>query len=318
MEPGNGNRRAPAFYSEKLQEASCILGEELFVSRDVLDLYADDELSKPVELRLSGRLATATVSLLPLDDVQEQDVEKALAIGSVLNNLYSCVECKEVLLPASIGGHACGEVPAEWKVYSRDLKRPQRPQKERPCGPAGKGAARDPSAQGDYLDTHCGVADQEVGVSCNRSLNCKSHSILLKRAVSGRSAPLDVLLKRNSEEKKRKKLARLQGASGGKAPKRAKKQEAPAEQHADSEESEEVERDEYRQLEASVVSSIVHHAPVIDKSFYLPEIKFDTLAIRSIFFQPLKVQRIQSLEKKARMPRRDPGTPEPLEERSFN
>lgn len=43
-------------------------------------------------------------------------------------------------------------------------------------------------------DTHCGVIEKESSKPCTQSLNCSSHSLALKKAVQGRSKPVEVLL----------------------------------------------------------------------------------------------------------------------------
>lgn len=125
-------------------------------------------------------------------------------------------------------------------------------------------------------DRICGVTDPNTGSLCMRNLNCKSHSVYMKRAITKRSLPFDVLVKRNFEERRKRKMEEIEG----KSEKREKKS------------------DEYTRLEEDICKTIMSHVPVIDKTFYHPTIKMDTLSIRSIFFQPLKVQRIL-LEKKA-------------------
>jgi len=43
-------------------------------------------------------------------------------------------------------------------------------------------------------DKHCGVWDAETKRHCTRALTCKSHSVLLKRKIEGRSRPFDELV----------------------------------------------------------------------------------------------------------------------------
>ena len=43
-------------------------------------------------------------------------------------------------------------------------------------------------------DKHCGVWDGETKRHCTRALTCKSHSVLLKRKIEGRSRPFDELV----------------------------------------------------------------------------------------------------------------------------
>lgn len=126
-----------------------------------------------------------------------------------------------------------------------------------------------------FYDKHCSVEDPASGARCTRSLNCKSHNIFSKRAVKKRSAPFDLLLKKSMEERKKRKTSKEEEKADKKEPI----------------------TDECSKLEESICSQILAHDPIIEKAFSLPEIKFDTLAIRSMFFQPLKTQRAL-LEKK--------------------
>ncbi|KAI5191439.1 hypothetical protein NEMIN01_1515 [Nematocida minor] len=160
---------------------------------------------------------------------------------------FVCTVCKEVLLKKHIPKHIC-ESPAEKKPEAEDTL---------------------------YYDTHCAVIDQESGVKCSRSLNCKVHSIFMKRAINKRSQPFDALLKKSMEERKKRKIEK----DDEKADKREKI------------------TDECHKLEDVICSKLMSHIPIIEKTFYLPEIKFDTLAVRSLFFQPLKIYRM-SQEKK--------------------
>jgi hypothetical protein len=51
------------------------------------------------------------------------------------------------------------------------------------------------------LDKHCGVLTMPNNAPCMRSLTCKSHSIIAKRAILGRSRPYDELLARQRQER---------------------------------------------------------------------------------------------------------------------
>ncbi|GBB87024.1 hypothetical protein RclHR1_13490003 [Rhizophagus clarus] len=56
------------------------------------------------------------------------------------------------------------------------------------------------------LDSQCGVITPPDNTPCTRSLNCKNHSLALKRSVMGRSQPYVILLikyRRNKESKRR-------------------------------------------------------------------------------------------------------------------
>ncbi len=54
---------------------------------------------------------------------------------------------------------------------------------------------RKPSHQREFHpDRHCGVWDSEGTRQCTRALTCKSHSVLLKRKIEGRSKPFDELV----------------------------------------------------------------------------------------------------------------------------
>ena len=45
-----------------------------------------------------------------------------------------------------------------------------------------------------HPDKHCGVWDNDSKRNCTRALTCKSHSVLLKRKIAGRSRPFDELV----------------------------------------------------------------------------------------------------------------------------
>lgn len=45
-----------------------------------------------------------------------------------------------------------------------------------------------------HPDKHCGVWDADTKRHCTRALTCKSHSVLLKRKIDGRSRPFDELV----------------------------------------------------------------------------------------------------------------------------
>ncbi|PKK79233.1 SCA7-domain-containing protein [Rhizophagus irregularis] len=57
------------------------------------------------------------------------------------------------------------------------------------------------------LDKQCGVINSHNNKPCTRSLTCKSHSLTLKRSVTGRSQPFDTLLSRYQK----KSIVRSQG-----------------------------------------------------------------------------------------------------------
>ncbi|KAI5185615.1 hypothetical protein NEHOM01_0941 [Nematocida homosporus] len=139
-----------------------------------------------------------------------------------------------------------------------------------------------------FYNTRCAVPDPESGVECARSLNCKVHSAHLKRAVTKRTIAYDVLIKKNAEEKKRKKSSGVDLEE--ERPEKKKKRKEKKDKVSDS----------YVKLEDNITSRILAHVPVIEKTFCLPDIKFNTLAIRSIFFQPLKIQRMLQEKKMAR------------------
>ena len=53
----------------------------------------------------------------------------------------------------------------------------------------------DRKAQREYnADKHCGVWDSDTKRHCTRALTCKSHSVVLKRKIDGRSRPFDELV----------------------------------------------------------------------------------------------------------------------------
>ncbi|KAI5170692.1 hypothetical protein NEFER03_0151 [Nematocida sp. LUAm3] len=127
----------------------------------------------------------------------------------------------------------------------------------------------------EIYDKKCAVFDPVTQTECMRSLNCKVHPIHLKRAVTKRSTSFDILLKKTIKEKRKKKVHKEETAI-----------------------SKEKITDEYRKLEETICHKINSHSSVVEKAFCLPEIKFDTLAIRSIFFQPLKIQRLMHSKQK--------------------
>lgn len=49
------------------------------------------------------------------------------------------------------------------------------------------------------IEIQCAVT-LKSGNQCSRSLNCKAHSMSAKRAVPGRSAPFDALLRANEND----------------------------------------------------------------------------------------------------------------------
>ncbi|KAH9385551.1 uncharacterized protein NEMAJ01_0447 [Nematocida major] len=165
---------------------------------------------------------------------------------------FVCMICKEVLLKKKVQSHLCE--PQEKKTELEESA---------------------------FFNTHCGVLDAETGVNCTRSLNCKVHSVLMKRAVCKRTQSFDALLKKSMEEKKKRKIER------------------------EDEKAEKKEKilDGCIKLEEQICAKLLSHVPVVEKTFYLPEIKFDTLAVRSLFFQPLKICRAQQ-ERRGR-----PGRP---------
>ncbi|KAI5181351.1 hypothetical protein NEOKW01_1545 [Nematocida sp. AWRm80] len=180
--------------------------------------------------------------------VGEGICEEVLSRIVTKDTLFYCQECKEAMLQPQTYIHVCTKNPI--------------------------------LEESEFYDSHCGVIDPETQQRCGRSLNCKAHSILMKRAIPKRSAPFDVLLKKSMEEKKKKRRK--------------------IEKNEEKTEIREKASDTYSKLEAHVLGKILHRQPVIEKTFYLPEIKFDTLAIRSIFFHPLKVYRMMQERKNQR------------------
>lgn len=159
---------------------------------------------------------------------------------------FTCTICKEVMLKKHIPSHSCEVVE----------KKPE-------------------TKESSFYDTHCAVVDPETGLSCTRSLNCKSHSVFLKRAIDKRTQPFDLLMRKAIEERKKRKI----------------------EKDDDKIDKKEKIVDNCTKLEETLCNKLLSHVPVIEKTFYLPEIKFDTLAIRSLFFQPLKIYRMQQERK---------------------
>ncbi|KAG8531575.1 uncharacterized protein KY384_003205 [Bacidia gigantensis] len=68
------------------------------------------------------------------------------------------------------------------------------------------------------VETQCGVPLGEKGGFCARSLTCKSHSMGLKRAVPGRSAPYDQLLAMYQKKNQAKQQKALMDAQAGAHP----------------------------------------------------------------------------------------------------
>lgn len=56
--------------------------------------------------------------------------------------------------------------------------------------------SRHKASVSEELDTKCSVV-KEDGRLCSRALSCKIHSMTAKRAVAGRSEPLDNLLRKS-------------------------------------------------------------------------------------------------------------------------
>ena len=61
------------------------------------------------------------------------------------------------------------------------------------------------------LDKHCGVVGLGQSGQCTRSLNCKGHSMLAKRAVNGRSGEYDRLLREYLRMKERSRSRSAEG-----------------------------------------------------------------------------------------------------------
>jgi len=122
----------------------------------------------------------------------------------------------------------------------------------------------------EFYDRFCAVEDPETGEVCKNSLKCKMHSVQSKRAVDKRSLHFDSLLKNVQEEKRKRRREKEEGPEEIKGRKNLKRS---------------------AELEEEIIEKISNSVPILEKSFYLPEIKFHTLAIRSMFFQPLKTQK---------------------------
>ena len=56
-------------------------------------------------------------------------------------------------------------------------------------------------------DHHCGVVDKESNRHCTRALTCKSHSVLLKRKIEGRTKPFDELVAAHKANKEAMAIA---------------------------------------------------------------------------------------------------------------
>jgi hypothetical protein len=58
-----------------------------------------------------------------------------------------------------------------------------------------------------HPDKHCGVWDNESKRHCTRALTCKSHSVLLKRKIPGRSKSFDDLVQQHKAQKEAQQVA---------------------------------------------------------------------------------------------------------------
>jgi SCA7, zinc-binding domain len=258
----------------KLEEASVILGEEVCISKEVLGQYTERELTNKVELSFPDVPAVIFLQPEQIEDKEVDGVVREIKKGMWM---YACPMCQEVLLVPQLADHICSTIERGGKEAS--VREGERHREEKA------------SVASSPLDMQCSVTERDTELPCTRSLNCKVHSILLKRAVKGRSVAFDVLLKKNSEERRKRKMERLQEMElVGKGAKKRRREGDVVEK---------AERDACRALEDELAKIIAHHTPVIEKTFCLPEIKFDTLAVRSVFFQPLKMQRTAAcVEKK--------------------
>ena len=76
-------------------------------------------------------------------------------------------------------------------------------------GTSGGGMGRvDRKVQREYNpDKHCGVWDNDSKRHCTRALTCKSHSVLLKRKIPGRSKSFDDLVQQHKAQKEAQQMA---------------------------------------------------------------------------------------------------------------
>ena len=65
-----------------------------------------------------------------------------------------------------------------------------------------------------HPDKHCGVWDNDSKRNCTRALTCKSHSVLLKRKITGRSKTFDELVAAHKAEKEAAAAVAAQQAAG--------------------------------------------------------------------------------------------------------
>lgn len=290
------------FVEEKMEEVHSLLGKDAAMPKEVFDLYEQSEFSDSVTLKTPEH---PTTSSLPVESVSSKEAGDFVRAKDALCNVYACVKCNEILVAETLSAHRCQDAPhgalKEKRGGGESTKGLEKTEAKLPDEAEEQAAAAEKDFAPRYLDieSHCGVVDHQLKTVCTRSLNCKTHSVFLKRAVVGRSTTFDILLKRDSEMKKKRKLQKLKDNPNVAVRKRRKKNDVVAKSKA---EDTVTEKDKLKRAEEEIMKAIMHHPPVIDKTFYLPGVKFDTLAIRSIFFQPLKVQRTQNIEKKTRGP----------------
>jgi len=83
---------------------------------------------------------------------------------------------------------------------------------------SGKGAHGMKPVREYHPDKHCGVWDNEAKRNCTRALTCKSHSVLLKRKIDGRSKPFDELVAAHKKAQAAAAAAAQAAATSGQQP----------------------------------------------------------------------------------------------------
>lgn len=132
------------------------------------------------------------------------------------------------------------------------------------------------------FDRHCGVLIGTSGQQCVRGLNCKSHSMIARRAVVGRSLPFDTLLNMY--------MAKASKRMG----------EKPTSE-SDASRSVENVGNEFHvaKAKAEVVTEAIEFKPIVMKSWFFPARKQTYLGLKSILAFPLKIQKRAMLSKKS-------------------
>jgi hypothetical protein len=109
------------------------------------------------------------------------------------------------------------------------------------------------------LEKHCGVLNESTGEMCRKNISCKLHTIEQKKGVPGRLYPLEILLKMKQDERRKDKVISVEDTS-----------------------------EEITPLDDAIRCKILGIKPVVTKMWHNPEYKYDFLAMRSLFYNPIK------------------------------